>query len=167
MGPQALVSRFQPRSLCSLVPLAVFSFCHRCNGGSFLLSSYLSRIGRIENLSCSACRYSSQDTSYFILHCPATHCLSSYFILHCPLISFCTVFAPLALWRLSGPGPRELPDFWGSVVFRHAPISWKGSGNNNNREQRYLPKLKCSQLRIHINKYKITTYRKRQILFLL
>ena len=40
----------------------------RCNGHSLLLSSYLSRIGRIENPSRSACGYSSQDTSYFILH---------------------------------------------------------------------------------------------------
>ena len=54
----------------------------RCNGHSLLLS-YLSRIGRIENPSCSACGHSSQDTSHLILHCPATDS------------------APLALWRLS------------------------------------------------------------------
>ena len=44
----------------------------RCNGHSLLLGSYLSRIGRIENPSCSACGHSSQDTSHLILHCPAT-----------------------------------------------------------------------------------------------
>ena len=44
----------------------------RCNGRSLLLDSYLSRIGRIENPSCSACGHSSQDTSHLILHCPAT-----------------------------------------------------------------------------------------------
>ena len=49
----------------------------RCNGHSLLLSSYLSRIGRIENLSCSTCGHSSQDISYLILHCPATDCLRS------------------------------------------------------------------------------------------
>ena len=43
----------------------------RCNGHSLLLGSYLSRIGRIENPSCSACSHSSQDTSHLILHCPA------------------------------------------------------------------------------------------------
>ena len=43
----------------------------RCNGHSLLLGSYLSRIGRIENPSCSACGHSSQDTSHLILHCPA------------------------------------------------------------------------------------------------
>ena len=47
----------------------------RCNGHSLLLSSYLSRIGRIENPSCSACGHLSQDTSHPILHCPATDSL--------------------------------------------------------------------------------------------
>ena len=44
----------------------------RCNGHSLLLGSYFSRIGRIENPSCSACGYPPQDTSHLILHCPAT-----------------------------------------------------------------------------------------------
>ena len=47
----------------------------RCNGHSLLLGSYLSRIGRIENPSCSACDHSSQDISHLILHCPATDSL--------------------------------------------------------------------------------------------
>ena len=47
----------------------------RCNEHSLLLGSYLSRIGRIENPSCSACEHSSQDPSHLILHCPATDCL--------------------------------------------------------------------------------------------
>ena len=47
----------------------------RCNGYSLLLGSYLSRIGRIENSSCSACGHSSQDISHLILHCPATDSL--------------------------------------------------------------------------------------------
>ena len=47
----------------------------RCNGHSLLLGSYLSRIDRIENPSCSACGHSSQDTSHLILHCPATDSL--------------------------------------------------------------------------------------------
>ena len=47
----------------------------RCNGHSLLLGSYLSRIGRIENPSCSACGHSSQDISHLILHCPATDTL--------------------------------------------------------------------------------------------
>ena len=47
----------------------------RCSGHSLLLGSCLSRIGRIENPSCSACGHSSQDTSHLILHCPATNSL--------------------------------------------------------------------------------------------
>ena len=68
--------RFPLRNLCSLVMLAVSSLVFRsCNGHSLLLGSYLSRIGRIENPSCSACGHSSQDTSHVILHCPATDSL--------------------------------------------------------------------------------------------
>ena len=51
----------------------------RCNGHSLLLSSYLFRISKIENPFCSACGHSSQDTSYFILHCPATDSLRCLF----------------------------------------------------------------------------------------
>ena len=47
----------------------------RCNGHSLVLGSYLSRIGRIENSSCSACGHSSQDISHLIVHCPATESL--------------------------------------------------------------------------------------------
>ena len=47
----------------------------RCNGHSLLLGSFLSRIGRTENSSCSACGHSSQDISHLILHCPATDSL--------------------------------------------------------------------------------------------
>ena len=47
----------------------------RCNGQSLLLGSYLSRIGRIENPSCSACGHPSQDPSHLILHYPATDSL--------------------------------------------------------------------------------------------
>ena len=47
----------------------------RCKGHSLLLGSYLSRIGRIENSSCSARGHSSQDIFHLILHCPATDSL--------------------------------------------------------------------------------------------
>ena len=87
----------------------------RCNGHSLL--GYLTRISRIENPSCSACG-----------HSPGT-----------PLISFCTVqlrtlfaahsLAILCLPTTSGPDPGELLGFWGSMVFRHALIPRKGSGN--------------------------------------
>ena len=60
--------RSPSRNLCSVVTLAV-------HGHSLLLSSYLSRIGRIESPSCSACGHSSQDASHLILHCPVTDSL--------------------------------------------------------------------------------------------
>ena len=92
----------------------------RCNGHSLLLSSYLSTTSRIENPCCSVCG-----------HRPRTS-----------MISFCTVqlrtlcavhsLATLCLSTTSGPGPWELPGFWGSMVFRHAQIPRKGSGDNNN-----------------------------------
>ena len=47
----------------------------RCNGHVLLLGSYLSRIGRIENPSCSVSGHSSQDISHLILHCTATDSL--------------------------------------------------------------------------------------------
>ena len=47
----------------------------RCNEHRLPLGSYLTRIGRIENPSCSAYGHSSQDTSHLILHCPATDSL--------------------------------------------------------------------------------------------
>ena len=47
----------------------------RCNGHSLLLGSYLFRIGRNENPSCSACGHPSQDVSHLILHCPAADSL--------------------------------------------------------------------------------------------
>ena len=47
------------------------------------------------------------------------------------------LFAPLALWRLSvslRPLDQALgiSGFWGSMVFRHAPIPRNGWGSNNN-----------------------------------
>ena len=92
----------------------------RSNGHSLLLSSYLSRIGRIENSSCSACGHLSQDISHLILHCPATEsvCCS----LFCGFLSFCH------LWSRSWVVARLV----GSMVFHHAPIPRKGSNNNIN-----------------------------------
>jgi len=43
-----------------------------CHGHSFLLSSYLCRIKRKENSSCSACRHHLQDLTHFFLSCPAS-----------------------------------------------------------------------------------------------
>ena len=64
------------------------------------------------------------------------------------LISFCTVqlrtvcaarsLVTLCLFATSGPDPGELPGFWGSMVFRHAPIPRKGWGNQ--QQQQHLTK---------------------------
>ena len=61
----------------------VLSHLH-CNEHSLLLGSYLSRIGKNENPSCSAGGHLSQDSSHLIiLHCPATD------LLHCLLFGDC------------------------------------------------------------------------------
>ena len=101
----------------------------RCNGHSLLLGSYLSRTGRIENSFCSACGHSSQDISHLILHCPATDSLCrSLFGDSLSLYDFWS-----RPWGVAG--------FWGSMVFRHAPIPRKGSGNQQQQLRRCLPVL--------------------------
>ena len=90
---------------CVLSPL-------HCNGHRLLLGSYLSRIGRIENPSCSACGHPSQNISHPISH-PSQ----------------------LTLWRLSvslRPLVQTLGSFpaSGAPCFSALPPSlWKGSGN--------------------------------------
>ena len=82
----------------------------RCNEHSLLLSFYLFRIGRIENLSCSACGHSSQDASHFILHCPATDYLrcslfgdSLSLFLQSPVQALRSCPAPGAPWSSAMP----------------------------------------------------------------
>ena len=94
----------------------------RCNGHSLLLGSYLSRIGRTENPSCSACGHSSQDISHLILHCPATDSLRRSL--------FGDSLSRYDLWSR----PWGVARILGSMVFRHAPIPRKGSG----RQQQQL-----------------------------
>ena len=62
-----------------------------------------------------------------------------------PLISLCTVLlrtlcathslATLCISMTSGPDPGELPGFWGSMVFCHAPIPRKGSSKQLQQQQ--------------------------------
>ena len=89
----------------------------RCNGHSFFLGSYLSKIGRVENPFCSACGHPSQDTSHLILHCPATDSWRRSL--------FGDSLSLYDLWSR----PWGVAGFWGSMVFHHAPIPRKGSGN--------------------------------------
>ena len=91
-----------------------------CNRHSLLLSSYLSKIGRIENSSCSACGHPSQDTSHFIVHCPATNSLRR--------LLFGNFLSLYDLW--SRPwGVARLLGLHGLQPSIHPS---KGSGNNNN-----------------------------------
>ena len=94
----------------------------RCNGHSLLLGSYLSRIGRIENPSCSACGHSSQNTSHLILHCPATDSLRR--------LLFGDSLSLYDLWCR----PWGVARLLGSMVFRRAPIPRKGSGNQQQQK---------------------------------
>ena len=105
--------------------------CLRCNGHSLLLGSYLSRTGRIENRCCSACGYSSQDT--FISFCTVQ--LRSLYAAHS--------LATLCLFTNSSPDPGELPGFWGSMVFRHAPSLGRGRVNTNNNNNIVHSSILC------------------------
>ena len=91
----------------------------RCNGHSLLLGSRFSRIGSIENSSCGACRHPSQNTFYLNLYCLATNLCAAR-----SLVTLC-------LSTTFGQGPRKLPGIWDFMVFRHAPITQKGSGSHN------------------------------------
>ena len=59
-------------------------------------------------------------------HLSSHSALSSYGLYDARSLAF------FCLSTTSGSGPGKLPGFWGSMVFRHAPIPPKGSGNNNN-----------------------------------
>ena len=113
--------QFPLRNLCSLVMFAVSSRL-RCNGHSLLLGSYLSRIGRIENPSCSACGHSSQDISHLIVHCPATDSLRRSL--------FGNSLSLYDLWSR----PWGVARLLGLHGFRHAPIPRKGSGKQQQQQ---------------------------------
>ena len=108
----------------------------RCNGHSILLSTYLSRIGRIENPLCSACGHLSQHASHHILHCPVTD----------------------SLGRLFSGDSLSLYDLWsrlGKVAWYFelyglppCPIPRKGLGDNSNSNNRLT--TSCSQLKLPI-----------------
>ena len=128
--PNILTHRFPQlllRNLCSLVMLAVFSLV-----------------------------FAAMDTAFFYV--PISLGLAESRILpaapvdtrpRTSLISFCTVqlrtlcaahsLATLCLCMTSGPDPGELPGFWGSMVFHHAHIPRKGSGNQQQQQQETLP----------------------------
>ena len=92
----------------------------RCNGHSLLLGSYLSKIGRIENPSCSACGHSSHDISHLILHCPAADSLRPHSL---ATVSLRPLVQTLGSWPASGAP-------WFSVM---PPSLGRGRVNNKNK----------------------------------
>ena len=132
--------RFPPRNLCSLIMLAVCSLVYAAMDTAFC---WFLSLGLAESRILLAVPVDTRPRTL--------------------LISFCTVLpwtlcathslATLCLSTTSGPCPGEFPDFWGSMVFCHALIPRKGSGNQQQqivktsqgeREQR-LGKNKESQ----------------------
>ena len=115
--------QFPLRNLCSLVMLAVSSLVFAAMDTAFFY--VLIFLGLAESRILPA---APVDTR------PRT-----------PLISFWTVqlrtlcathsLATLCIFTTFCPDPGELPGFWGSMVFCHAPIRWKGSGN---QQQQHL-----------------------------
>ena len=120
--------RFPPRNLCFLVMLTVSSLVHAATDTA--VCKVLISLGLAELKILHA---APADTR------PRTS-----------LISFCTVqlrtlcathsLATLYLFTTSGSGSVELPGFWGSMVSRHAPISRKGSGKQQQQQQQVLAK---------------------------
>ena len=88
----------------------------RCNGYSLLLGSYLSRMAELRIL--PAAPVDTRPRTYLISFCTVQ------------LRTLCTAhsLATLCLSTTSEPDTGELPGFWGSMVFRHAPIPQKPNG---------------------------------------
>ena len=107
--------RFPLRNLCSIVMLAVSSLVYAATDTAFFQVIFL---GLAESKILPAAPADTRSRT--------------------PLISFSTVqlrtlyaahyLATLCLSTISGPKPGELPGFWGSIIFCHAPIPQKGLG---------------------------------------
>ena len=78
-----------------------------CNKHSLLLSSYLSRIGRIKKLSCSTCGQLSQDTSHLILLCSVMDSLAVLCLFTTSVQALGSSLASEALWVLPCPIPQK------------------------------------------------------------
>ena len=108
--------RFPSRNLCSLVTLAVFSLVYAATDTAFC--KVLIFLGLAESKILPAVPVNTRFRTHFISLCTIQ------------LQTLCAAhsLATLCLSMTSGPDPEELPGFWGSMVFRHSPISRKGSG---------------------------------------
>ena len=103
---------------CSLVTLAVSSLVFTATDTAFCYTLYLSRICRSKNPIRSTCDHPTQNSFLF------------YFALSSYELGASCFLATLCLSTTSGPGHGMLLGFWGSVVFRHVPISRKRSNNS-------------------------------------
>ena len=119
--PSISIKETSAPSSCWLSSLSL-SLC--CNKYSLLLNSYLSRIGRIENPSCSAFGHSSEDISDLILHCSAMNSL------HRSL--FGDSLSLYDLWSR----PWGVALLLGLHGLLPCPHPSKGVGNNNNSQTR-------------------------------
>ena len=96
----------------------------RCNGHSLVLGSI--SLGLAESRILLAAPVDTRPRTSLISFCTVQ--LRTLCVAHC--------LVTLYLSMTSGPDPGELPGFWGSMVFRHAPIPRKGSGNQQQQQQR-------------------------------
>ena len=89
-------------------------FCLRCSGNSSLLSCYLTKIGRIENPTCSYCNI--RPRMPFISFCTV------------PLRTLCTAYslATFCLSTTSGPGLEELFGLWAPLSSAMPPFFGRG-----------------------------------------
>ena len=108
--------RFPPRNLCSVVMLAVFSLVFAATDTAFF--SVLMSLGLAESRILPAAPVNTRPRTSLISFCAVQ------------LQTLCAAhsLATLCLLTISGPDPGELLGFWGSMVFRHAPIPQKESG---------------------------------------
>ena len=111
-------SQYSLRSLCSLGTLTI-PYSYSLQRAQHVVK-LLSRTGRIENPSSSACGHPS--IGHLVLF--STVQLRTL----CVGCSLATLFLAMT----SGAGLKKLPGFSSLGIFRHAPIPRKGSGNNKN-----------------------------------
>ena len=102
--------RFPLKNLCSVFTLIVSSLVFAATDTAYCQALFSLELAESRILHAAPAAIHPRTPSFH-------SALSSYAIL-----------GPLALWQLSvsGLGPGELPIFWGSMVFRHAPIPLEG-----------------------------------------
>jgi len=88
----------------------------RCHGHNIILFSYLCRIIRKDNSSCSACGLHMQDPTHLLLNCPMHLSLSGT-----------PSLALLLLFLIFCPDLEAWPDYWVSAKFIGVLITRKGS----------------------------------------